>query len=102
MLQEVTSFLQVNAAALTKDKALFQQSLAAFIRCNEDPSTSDNFKSKVPDLPGPLLMLLEHAMAKPDQDLVLLLLKVSPRFGLKYLMQGLNQYISASAAAEKH
>ncbi|DBB09436.1 TPA: hypothetical protein ACH3X3_008004 [Trebouxia sp. C0006] len=74
--QDVTSFLKTNTAALTEDKALFQQSLAAFIRCNENPSTSPNFKSKVPDLPGPLLQLLEHAAAKTDQTLVLLLLKV--------------------------
>ncbi len=72
----MTSFLKTNTAALTEDKALFQQSLAAFIRCNENPSTSPNFKSKVPDLPGPLLQLLEHAAAKTDQALVLLLLKV--------------------------
>ncbi|KAL0020936.1 hypothetical protein WJX79_001651 [Trebouxia sp. C0005] len=74
--QDVTSFLKTNTAALTEDKALFQQSLAAFIRCNENPSTSPNFKSKVPDLPGPLLQLLQHAAAKTDQTLVLLLLKV--------------------------
>ena len=72
----MTSFLKTNTAALTEDKALFQQSLAAFIRCNENPSTSPNFKSKVPNLPGPLLQLLEHAAAKTDQTLVLLLLKV--------------------------
>ena len=75
-LQDVTSFLKSNTAALTEDKAVFQQSLAAFIRCNENPSTSPNFQSKVPDLPGPLLQLLEHAAAKTDQTLVLLLLKV--------------------------
>ena len=74
-MQDVTSFLKVNAAALTNDKALFEQSLTAFIQCNEDPSTSPNFKSKVPDLPGPLLQLLEHVSVKADPNLVLLLLK---------------------------
>ena len=55
---------------------LFQQSLAAFITANEDPTSSPNFKSKVVDLPGPLLQLLNQASPKTDQDLVLLLLKV--------------------------
>lgn len=72
--------MKVNTAALTEERALFQQSLAAFIACNEDPSTSPNFKSKVPDLPGPLFQLLEHATSQTDQDLVLLLLKVSLQY----------------------
>ena len=55
---------------------MFQQSLAAFITANEDPTTSPNFKSKVTDLPGPLLQLLEQASPHSDQDLILLLLKV--------------------------
>ena len=75
-MQDVTSFLQVNASALKEDKMLFQQSLAAFIMANEDPTTSPNFKSRVTDLPGPLLQLLDQASSKTDQDLVLLLLKV--------------------------
>lgn len=75
-VQDVTSFLHVNASALKEDRTLFQQSLAAFIAANEDPTTSPNFKSKVTDLPSPLLQLLEQASSKTDQDLVLLLLKV--------------------------
>ena len=76
LLQEVTGFLASNTTALTEDRSLFQQSLAAFITANENPSTSPNFKSKVPDLPGPLLQLLEHSSTKADQPLGLLLLKV--------------------------
>lgn len=75
-VQDVTSFLKVNTSALKEDRALFHQSLAAFITANEDPTTSPNFKSKVTDLPGPLLQLLEQASPHSDQDLVLLLLKV--------------------------
>ena len=75
-MQDVASFIQVNASALKEDRTLFQQSLAAFITSNEDPTTSPNFKSKVTDLPGPLLQLLKQASPKTDQDLVLLLLKV--------------------------
>lgn len=76
-MQDVTSFLQANASALQEDRTLFQQSLAAFIVANEDPTTSPNFKSKVTDLPGPLLQLLDQASPKADHNLVLLLLKVT-------------------------
>lgn len=75
-LQDVTSFLQVSSSAVKEDRALFQQSLAAFITANEDPTTSPNFKSKVTDLPGPLFQLLEQTSPHRDQDLILLLLKV--------------------------
>ena len=79
LLQEVSSFLTVNPSALSEDSGLFQQSLAAFVACNEDPASSPNFKSKVPDLPGPLLQLLRHGTASKDTALVLLLLKVGAR-----------------------
>lgn len=79
-LQEVSSFLKVNPSALSEDSGLFQQSLAAFVACNEDPASSPNFKSKVPDLPGPLLQLLRHGTASKDTQLVLLLLKVCACF----------------------
>ncbi|KAL3148954.1 hypothetical protein ABBQ32_001812 [Trebouxia sp. C0010 RCD-2024] len=104
---------EVSSSAVKEDRALFQQSLAAFITANEDPTTSPNFKSKVTDLPGPLFQLLEQTSPHRDQDLILLLLKVLKilsrrkdnrlqigRQGIQSVFQHLSSIVSKPIAAE--
>ena len=83
----MSSFLKLNPSALVEDSGLFQQSLASFVACNEDPASSPNFKSKVPDLPGPLLQLLRSSTTTGDARLVLLLLKVRRQISLGHVVK---------------
>lgn len=75
-MQDITSFIQTNAASLSSSSTLLEEVLHAFVRTNEDPSCSPNFSCATEDNIDYMLHLLASRDAQAKASLQLLLLQV--------------------------
>ena len=75
-MQDITSFIQTNAASLSNSSTLLEEVLHAFVRTNEDPSCSPNFNCATEDNIDYMLHLLASRDGQAKMSLQLLLLQV--------------------------
>ena len=75
-VQDITAFIQTNAASLSSSSTLLEDVLHAFVRTNEDPSCSPNFSCATEDNIDYMLHLLASRDAQAKVSLQLLLLQV--------------------------
>jgi len=74
--QDISGYLAEFPTALKDDRAGVLAMLEKFVRANENPSVSPNFRSNLPDRVQPLVRLMRDPLLEGDAELILPALKV--------------------------